>query len=91
MIANSFKLMKQSILIFLFSFGVCWASIGQTKEEFNVLLSHVDDLGWADIGVFGSDFYETPNIDRLAAEGMLFTHSYAAAAICSPSRAALMT
>ena len=83
--------MKKYSLIFLLSFGVYWGSFGQAKEEFNVLLIHVDDLGWADIGVFGSDFYETPNIDRLAAEGMLFTHSYAAAAICSPSRAALMT
>lgn len=83
--------MKKYCLIFLFSFGVYWVSFGQTKEEFNVLLIHVDDLGWADIGVLGSDFYETPFIDRLAAEGMLFRQSYAAAAICSPSRAALMT
>ena len=66
-------------------------ALAQELEEFNVLLIHVDDLGWADIGVFGSDFYETPNIDRLATEGMRFTQSYAAAAICSPSRAALMT
>ncbi|MBM3169454.1 MAG: sulfatase, partial [Bacteroidetes bacterium] len=83
--------MKKYSLIFLLSFGLYSASFGQAKEEFNVLLIHVDDLGWADIGVWGSDFYETPFIDRLAAEGMLFTHSYAAAAICSPSRAALMT
>ncbi len=66
-------------------------AFSQEKEEFNILLIHVDDLGATDLGVFGSDFYETPNIDRLAAEGMLFTQSYAAAAICSPSRAALMT
>ncbi len=83
--------MKKYSLIFLLSFVVLSASFGQSKEEFNVLLIHVADLGWADIGVLGSDFYETPFIDRLAAEGMLFTHSYAAAAICSPSRAALMT
>ena len=85
------NLMKKYSLIFLLLFGVFSASFGQSKEEFNVLLIHVDDLGWADIGVLGSDFYETPFINRLAAEGMLFTHSYAAAAICSPSRAALMT
>ena len=85
------NLMKKYSLIFLLSFGVYWGSFGQAKEEFNVLLIHVDDLGWADIGVLGSDFYETPIIDRLAAEGMLFRQSYAAAAICSPSRAALMT
>ncbi|MCH6232975.1 sulfatase [Cognataquiflexum rubidum] len=69
--------------------AVCFAQ--KAKEEFNIILIHVDDLGWADIGLLGSDFYETPNIDRLAAEGILFTNSYAAAAICSPTRAALLT
>ena len=63
----------------------------QGKKDINVILIHVDDLGATDLGVFGSDYYETPNIDRLAAEGMRFTQSYSAAAICSPSRAALMT
>lgn len=63
----------------------------QENKELNILLIHVDDLGATDLGVFGSDFYETPNLDGLAAEGMRFTQSYAAAAICSPSRAALMT
>lgn len=63
----------------------------QEKKDINVILIHVDDLGATDLGVFGSDYYETPNIDRLAAEGIRFTQSYAAAAICSPSRAALMT
>lgn len=67
------------------------SSFAQEKNSFNILLIHVDDLGAADLGVFGSDFYETPNIDRLASEGMLFTQSYAAASICSPSRAALLT
>lgn len=57
----------------------------------NILLIHVDDLGWADVGAFGSDFYQTPNIDQLARQGMKFTQSYAAAAICSPTRAAMLT
>ena len=83
--------MKKYSFVFLLSFVLYWDTYAQAKEEFNVLLIHVDDLGWADIGVLGSDFYETPFIDRLAAEGMLFRQSYAAAAICSPSRAALMT
>ena len=79
-----------SFLLFFSSLhAVCLAQ--KPKEEFNILLIHVDDLGWADIGVLGSDFYATPNIDRLAAEGILFTNSYAAAAICSPTRAALLT
>lgn len=51
----------------------------------------VDDLGWMDLAVQGSDYYETPNIDRLAKEGVRFTNAYAAAPVCSPTRAALMT
>ena len=57
----------------------------------NVVFILVDDWGWADAGVQGSDYFETPNIDRLAREGMRFTQAYAAAAICSPTRAAILT
>jgi arylsulfatase A-like enzyme len=57
----------------------------------NVVLFLVDDLGWADLAVQGSTFYETPNVDRLAASGMRFTDAYAASPVCSPTRAALMT
>ena len=54
----------------------------------NIVLILVDDLGWADVGCYGADLHETPNIDRLAEQGMRFTDAYAAAAICS-SRSAL--
>ena len=57
----------------------------------NIVFILMDDLGWADIGVNGSAFYETPNIDKLAAEGINFTNGYAACPVCSPTRAALMT
>ncbi len=57
----------------------------------NFLILLVDDLGWTDLGCFGSDYYETPNIDQLAADGVRFTHGYAACTVCSPTRAALMT
>ncbi len=57
----------------------------------NIVVVLVDDLGWMDLGCQGSDFYRTPNIDRLAATGMRFTHGYASCAVCSPTRAALMT
>lgn len=57
----------------------------------NIVLFFVDDMGWMDLAVQGSDFYETPNIDRLARQGVRFTDAYAAAAVCSPSRAALLT
>jgi len=62
-----------------------------TDEKLNFVLILIDDLGWMDTGCYGSKFYETPNIDRLAAEGMRFTNGYAACAVCSPTRAAVMT
>jgi arylsulfatase A len=61
------------------------------RDRPNVVLILVDDLGWADTGCYGSTYYETPNIDRLAAEGVRFTDGYAACAVCSPTRAAVMT
>ena len=57
----------------------------------NIVFILVDDLGWADVGCFGSKYYETPHIDRLAAQGMRFTDAYAACAVCSPTRASIMT
>ena len=57
----------------------------------NVVLIIVDDLGWKDTGVYGSTFYQTPNIDQLAAEGMRFIQFYAASPVCSPTRSSLMT
>lgn len=60
-------------------------------QPLNVLVIVVDDLGWADWAGGGSEFYETPNLDRLAAQGMTFTNAYAASPVCSPSRAALLT
>jgi arylsulfatase A-like enzyme len=57
----------------------------------NVIFILVDDLGWTDAGCYGSRYYETPNIDRLASQGVKFTNGYAACAVCSPTRAAVMT
>ena len=61
------------------------------RGRMNFLFILVDDLGWMDVGCFGSSFYETPNIDRLAREGMRFTDAYAACPVCSPTRASIMT
>ena len=60
-----------------------------TSARPNILLILADDLGWKDTGYAGSDFYETPDIDRLAKSGMVFTDAYAAAGNCAPSRACL--
>lgn len=60
-------------------------------RHLNLLFILIDDLGWTDFACFGSRFFETPNIDRLAADGMRFTQAYSACTVCSPSRAAIMT
>ncbi len=57
----------------------------------NILFILLDDLGYKDLACFGSDFYETPNLDKLAAEGLRFTNGYAASPVCSPTRGAILT
>lgn len=63
----------------------------KTKKRPNFVFILIDDLGWKDLGCYGSTFYETPNIDRLASEGVKFTNAYAAAPVCSPTRASIMS
>jgi len=62
-----------------------------SKRPPNIVIVFCDDLGYGDVGVFGAKGYATPNIDRMAAEGIRFTRFYAAQAVCSASRAALLT
>ncbi len=57
----------------------------------NIVFFFIDDMGWTDVGFMGSEFYETPNIDRLAGQGMTFTSAYANGPNCAPSRASLMS
>lgn len=57
----------------------------------NIVLIVVDDLGWRDVGCYGSPFYETPVVDRLARDGTRFTYGYAASPVCSPTRASIMS
>ena len=61
------------------------------RGRWNIIYILADDLGWAELGCYGNTFNETPNIDKLSRQGMLFTDAYAAAPVCSPFRAALMT
>ncbi|MEJ7768242.1 MAG: sulfatase [Chitinophagaceae bacterium] len=82
-------------------FGVAFLSIlsyncasSQTStatNKPNIILIVADDLGWKDVGFMGSKFYETPNLDALAKQSLLFTNAYTAAANCAPSRACLFT
>ena len=67
------------------------ADVPKPAGKPNIVLFLIDDLGWRDLGCQGSTFYQTPNIDRLAGEGARFTDAYAACAVCSPTRAAILT
>jgi arylsulfatase A-like enzyme len=81
--------MKFSLRCLLFTLALClvWAA----EKPLNVVFFLVDDLGQRDLGCYGSTFYETPNIDRLAKEGARFTDAYAACPVCSPTRASIMS
>ena len=61
------------------------------SEKPNIVFILIDDMGWRDLGCYGSSFYESPNIDQLAQEGRRFTNAYVAAPVCAPSRASIMT
>ena len=65
------------------------AASAQTKP--NVVFILADDLGWADLGVYGADLHETPNLDRFAASAVRFTNAYTASPVCSPTRASILT
>ncbi len=84
----SFKFLVPAILLFL---AEPCAKAGETEDQPNFVFFLVDDLGWADVGCFGSTFYKTPHIDALADSGMRFTNGYAACPVCSPTRASIMT
>jgi arylsulfatase A len=78
-------------IVFFFPVILMATSCQQNSQPPNIILITVDDLGWTDLGCYGSKYYETPQIDRMAAEGILFTDAYAAAAVCSPTRSAIQT
>ena len=83
------KLINFFLFIFLVSGFAKTTNTDQLKS--NVVFILIDDLGWRDLGCYGSDYYKTPNIDLLAQEGVKFTDAYAACTVCSPTRAAIMT
>ena len=74
------------ILLAVLALG--FASRLTAAEKPNVVLIVADDLGWADLGCYGSKYHQTPNLDRLAPAGLRFTQAYAACPVCSPTRAA---
>lgn len=81
------------LAVLLLTLG-CWVpyfSHAADQARPNIILLLADDLGYGDLSCFGSPAVKTPNLDRLAAEGMKFTHFHAASAVCTPTRAALLT
>src|SRR5881394_2736081 len=77
------------LLVFLL--GIVRVGNAAETPRLNVILILADDLGWKDLGCYGSDLYQSPNIDKLARDGMKFTQAYSACCVCSPTRAAIMT
>ncbi|MDF7822743.1 sulfatase [Pontiellaceae bacterium B12227] len=83
--------MKKTTMMTAVLIAAMASGIQAATEKPNIVLIYMDDLGWKDIGCAGSTFYKTPNIDRLAAQGIRFTRSYSAAPLCAPSRGAVLT
>ncbi len=86
--------MKTFLVLFI-CLGAALADVCPAQETVesrpNIIYINVDDLGWTDLTCQGSSYYRTPNIDRLASQGMVFSNAYAAASNCAPSRASSLT
>jgi arylsulfatase A-like enzyme len=83
--------MKHKLFYIPLLAGTVLYSCAEQKQQPNIVFFLVDDLGWTDVGCYGSSFYETPNIDALAEAGVKFTNAYAACHVCSPTRASILT
>ncbi len=79
------------VLLAALAVPVCAEAGGEEKRRPNILFILLDDFGWKDASFMGSDFYETPHLDRLASEGMVFTDAYSCASNCAPARASLLS
>lgn len=84
-------MIRRTAAIAVVLLGILVPAAGQASRPPNLVVIFMDDMGYADIGPFGAKGYETPNLDRLAKEGRIFTDFYVSQAVCSASRAALMT
>lgn len=82
----SFRFLFSGLLLLL-----PWLSSPVSADSPNVVLIVADDLGWADLGCYGSDLHETPHLDRLASEGARFTQACSASPVCTPARASILT
>ncbi len=82
-------------LIAVTTLSSCHSDVDTANQEHNsrpnIIIITADDLGWSDLACYGSDLHKTPNLDKLAGQSLMFTSAYAAAAICTPTRASIMT
>lgn len=83
-----YKLLACFVILLLYA-GVLKAQ--QKSSQPNIIVILADDLGWKDLGCYGSGFYETPHLDKLAASGVKFTQAYSTSPVCSPTRASILT
>src|SRR5699024_10610587 len=79
------------MLLLLLFLCAAFTRPGQAQDSPNVIIIYVDDVGYGDIGAYGSELIPTPEIDQLAASGMRFANAYATASTCTPSRYSLLT
>ena len=79
------------LFLIVLNIFACKSSTQVQKETPNIIYIMVDDMGYADVGCYGQEYIQTPNIDKMAAEGMRFTNHYAGNTVCAPSRCALLT
>ncbi len=86
----SLRFGKVSVAVFV-GLAFVGAGFAASDNRPNIVLIFADDLGWKDVGFNGADYYETPHLDRMAKEGMVFHNAYAAAGNCAPSRACLLS
>jgi arylsulfatase A len=84
-----FKSNYHSVLIIALSAMTFWSCKTETVDRPNVVFIMADDLGYGDLSCLGQEKLHTPNIDRIAKEGMIFTNHYSGNTVCSPSRATL--
>jgi arylsulfatase A-like enzyme len=77
--------------LFLLLLSACKQEVGTSQNQPNIIVFFTDDQGYADLGIYGAEGFDTPHLDQLATEGIRFTNFYVPATVCTPSRAGLLT
>ncbi len=85
------RLLERLLACAVLLIGILLGGSESIADQPNIVFFLADDLGQRDLGCYGSTFYETPHLDRLASQGARFTDAYAACPVCSPTRASIMT